>query len=88
MAVTLINSFKVPLDQEEAFLSGWRKTSAALVSKVGFLEAHLHRNTGKSGQEFLYVNVALWETAEDLINADPKSVSDADSLPGVQAFSR
>jgi hypothetical protein len=34
MAVTLINSFRVPLTQEGEFLSGWKKTSASLVSKV------------------------------------------------------
>jgi hypothetical protein len=34
MAVTLINSFRAPLTQEGEFLSGWKKTSASLVSKV------------------------------------------------------
>jgi hypothetical protein len=51
MAVTLINSFKVPLDQEEAFLSGWKKTSAALVSKVEFLEARAESCTMRPPSE-------------------------------------
>ena len=86
MAVTLINAFKVPLDQEEAFVAGWKKTSAGLIGKPGFLDACLHRNTGKADKEFLYVNVAHWETADELRNSDPKSIWDAKSLPGVKDF--
>ena len=86
MAVTLINAFKVPLDREQEFLAGWKKTSAGLLNKPGFLDASLHRNTGQANQEFLYVNVAHWETAEDLKQSDPKSIWDANSLPGVQDF--
>ena len=86
MAVTLINSFRAPLTQEGEFLSGWKKTSASLVSKVNSSKPIYTETTGKSGEELLSVNVARWETAEDLVSANPKSVSDADSLPDVQAF--
>ena len=31
------------------------------------------------------MNIARWNTAEDLLSANPKSVSDAGELPGVKA---
>jgi len=86
MPITLINVFKVPPDQEKDFIAGWEKTSARLVNKRGFIDARLHRNTGRADKEFLYVNVAHWETAEDLKNSDPKSIWDANTLPGVKDF--
>ena len=86
MAVTLINVFRVPADQEEAFLDGWKKTTESIRNKTGFLDARLHRNTGQANTEFLYVNVAHWRTAEDLKASDPKTVWDANSLPGVNDY--
>ena len=86
MPITLINVFRVPLDQDEHFIAGWKKTSAGLVNKRGFINARLHRNTGQADKEFLYVNVAHGETAEDLKNSRPKSIWDANSLSGVKDF--
>ena len=46
MAVTLLNVFIVPADKEDEFLTEWKKTANFFANTKGFLEAHLHRNTG------------------------------------------
>jgi len=46
MPVTLINTFKVPTEQEQEFLKRWNETTAVYARTPGFIETHLHRNTG------------------------------------------
>ena len=53
MAVTLINSFRVPLTQEGAFLSGWKKTSASLINKVDSSKPIYTETLESSGRSFL-----------------------------------
>ncbi len=66
MAVTLINVFMVPADRQEEFLSTWKETANVFQAAKGsgFLETHLHRNTGTGNQTFAFVNIARWESAE------------------------
>lgn len=64
MPVTLINVFNVPADREAEFLANWRATTEVFKAREGFLETHLHRNTGVGNQTFQFVNVARWTSAE------------------------
>ncbi len=64
MPVTLLNVFIVPEDKEEEFLAEWRKTATRFSRTKGFLETHLHRNTGVGNQNFRFINIAKWESAE------------------------
>jgi heme-degrading monooxygenase HmoA len=64
MPVTLLNVFIVPEDKEEEFLLNWRKTTGVFSRKKGFIEAHLHRNTGVGNTAFRFINIAKWESAE------------------------
>ncbi len=83
MTVTLINAFVVPPEREDEFLANWRKTTDVFSHKQGFVETHLHRNTGVGNATFLYINVAQWESAEawDRIHAEYKPTED--DIPGV-----
>ena len=64
MAVTLMNVFNVPADKEQEFLREWRRTTDVFRRRPGFIETHLHRNTGVGNQTFQIINVARWESAE------------------------
>jgi heme-degrading monooxygenase HmoA len=64
MAVTLLNVFMVPTEKEAEFLENWKKTTEAFKKRTGFIETHLHRNTGVGNQTFQFINVAKWESAE------------------------
>jgi heme-degrading monooxygenase HmoA len=64
MSVTLINVFVVPKDSEEDFLSNWKMTTQVFVKDAGFIEAHLHRNTGVGNSTFSFINIARWRSAD------------------------
>ena len=64
MAVTLINVFIVPAEKEEEFRRSWDQTSAKFSETPGFIETHLHRNTGVGNGTFQYINIARWESAQ------------------------
>lgn len=64
MAVTLINTFIVPKDREEEFLSHWNTTAKYFAERPGFIETHMHRNTGVGNGTFSFINIARWESAE------------------------
>ena len=64
MSVTLINTFIVPAGQEEEFLRHWGMTSDRFSKTPGFIEAHLHRNTGVGNGTFSFINIAKWTSAE------------------------
>jgi quinol monooxygenase YgiN len=64
VAVTLINVFIVPDAKEAEFLEHWRATTAVFSKRPGFLETHLHRNTGVGSDSFKFINIARWESAE------------------------
>ncbi len=69
MPVTLLNVFIVPEGKEEEFLTEWQKTAAHFSHTKGFLEAHLHRNTGKGNTTFSFINIAKWESPEAWYNS-------------------
>jgi heme-degrading monooxygenase HmoA len=64
MAVSLINVFIVSKESEEEFLQNWKKTTSVFVKDPGFIEAHLHRNTGVGNGTFSFINIARWQSAE------------------------
>ena len=41
MPVTLINTFKVPAEQEQEFLTRWSETTAIYARTSGFVETHM-----------------------------------------------
>lgn len=64
MAVTLLNVFIVPRESEAEFLRNWRETTEYFKRHPGFIETHLHRNTGVGNQSFRFINIATWASAE------------------------
>ena len=64
MAVTLLNVFIVPEDREAEFLEHWQRSANRFSGTPGFIETHLHRNTGVGNQSFRFINIARWESAE------------------------
>ena len=65
MAATLINVFTVPADKLDEFVTEWKKTCAHFAqNSSGFVETHLHRNSGTGNQSFQFINIARWTSAE------------------------
>ena len=84
LAVTLINVFNVPAEHKGAFLENWRKTTEVFKKRKGFLETHLHHNTGVGNGTFQFINIARWESAEDWrSNHDDYRPTEYD-IPGVK----
>lgn len=61
--VVLINAFEVPADQAEQFIAAWEQTRDYLRSCPGLIETALHQAL-TPGPDFLFVNIARWQTAE------------------------
>jgi heme-degrading monooxygenase HmoA len=66
--VILINSFEVPDDQAEKFISAWERTRDYLETQPGYIDTSLHQAVAPNA-EFPFVNVAHWQTAEDFMAA-------------------
>jgi heme-degrading monooxygenase HmoA len=66
--VVLINAFEVPADQAEHFIAAWEETRDFLQSQPGYLETALHQALTPDA-EFLFVNIARWQTPEDFTAA-------------------
>ena len=85
MAVTFINAFTVPEDQDKAFQENWKQTSGLFADTPGFIEVNLYQIIGSG--EFRYVTVALWESADALTAANklhrPDTSGTRASMPGV-----
>lgn len=84
MPVTLINAFIVPDDQEEAFLKNWNETTDVFKRNAGFIEAHLHRNTGVGNGTFRFINIARWVSAEAWRSTHDTYMPGENRLPGVK----
>jgi heme-degrading monooxygenase HmoA len=84
MAVTLINTFIVPEEQEAEFLKNWKKTTEVYSRTSGFIETHLHRNTGVGDGTFKFINIARWESAEAWRSTHEDYTPGENSLPGVE----
>ena len=57
MAVTLINPFEVPPDEDQAFIAGWERAREFLAGREGFAATALHRAL-RPDVDFRFVNVA------------------------------
>lgn len=87
MAVTLINVFMVPADKQEEFLATWKQTSSHFEKSAadsGFIETHLHRNTGVGNQTFAFINIARWKSADHWKNAHDAYSPKEYLIPGVK----
>jgi heme-degrading monooxygenase HmoA len=62
--VTLMNSFTVSPDQDEAFLAQWTQTSKYFIAQPGFISLKLHRAVSGDAR-YRWVNVANWESEAD-----------------------
>ena len=84
MSVTLINTFIVPHDKEAEFLADWKTTAQVFANKPGFIETHLHRNTGVGNQTFQFINIARWASAEAWRSNHDDYKPAEYSIPGVK----
>jgi heme oxygenase (mycobilin-producing) len=63
--ITLINVFEIHADEIDRFLQEWRERAQFLSSQPGFRSLRLHRALNPEAR-FQLVNVAEWNSAEDL----------------------
>lgn len=84
MPVTLINTFKVPAEQEQEFLKRWSETTSVYARTSGFIETHMHRNTGVGNPTFNYINIAVWASSEAFLQAHKDYVPGEESIPGIE----
>jgi heme-degrading monooxygenase HmoA len=66
--VVLINAFEVPAGQAGAFIAAWEKSRDFLQAQPGYLATALHQALAPDA-EFLFVNIARWQTAADFTAA-------------------
>ena len=59
--VTLMNSFAVNPDQDEAFCELWTKTARYFTARPGFISLRLRR-AASADAPYRWVNVATWES--------------------------
>jgi heme-degrading monooxygenase HmoA len=78
--VILINSFEVPLGEDESFLAGWDTAREVLRAQDGYLATRLHRSLSPDA-EFRYVNVAQWASADAFRVATSRPAFRAAALP-------
>ena len=63
-SVTLINSFVVSPERDEAFFALWQQASHYFRMQPGFVSLRFHRAVSPDAQ-YRYVNVATWATMTD-----------------------
>jgi heme-degrading monooxygenase HmoA len=84
MAVTLLNVFIVPEELEEEFLTNWKKSCHVFSHTPGFIETHLHRNTGVGNGTFRFINIARWESADAWHSSHAAHPPTEYAIPGVK----
>jgi heme-degrading monooxygenase HmoA len=62
--VTLMNSFVVPPERDEAFQAMWDQTSKYFIARPGFVSLRLHRAVSADASH-RWVNVATWASEAD-----------------------
>lgn len=82
--VVLINAFEVPADRAEHFIKAWEETRDFLQLQPGYIETALHQGL-RPDADFLFVNIARWETAE-AFSAAMGSVGFRDSAAGLAGY--
>ena len=60
----LINVFEVPDGRDEEFLAGWEEGKRFMERQPGYVSTALHRSLDPQAR-FRYINVAVWESADD-----------------------
>lgn len=78
--IVLINTFFVPREKIDEFLTLWREDAAFMKAQPGFVSTQMHRGTAGSQ---LLVNIGIWESAEALgrAHADPEFREKSGKLP-------
>lgn len=66
--VTFIDTFTIPENAREAFISRMNKNRELLKTMPGFIEDHAFEKTSGESR-FNYVTIATWENEEAIINA-------------------
>jgi len=87
LAVTLLNVFSVPEHLEAEFLKNWQKSADRFSRTPGFIETHLHRNTGVGNGTFRFINIARWESADAWHSSHAAYPPTEYAIPGVQGHS-
>ncbi|MWA05147.1 antibiotic biosynthesis monooxygenase [Actinomadura sp. LD22] len=64
--IVLANTFVVPKERTEAFLSLFRRQAEFMKTQPGFVSLRMHRGTAGSR---LLMNVAVWDSTEALATA-------------------
>ncbi|HEU4793130.1 MAG TPA: antibiotic biosynthesis monooxygenase family protein [Nitrolancea sp.] len=80
--VVLINVFEVPEDKDEELLAGWEQGKAIMERQPGYVSTALHRSLDPTAR-FRYINMAVWESAEDFSAAlnNPEFVAYRNAFP-------
>jgi len=81
---TLINPFEVPVGKEDEFVERWNQAAQYLRQRDGFISTRLHQSLDPHAP-FRFVNVAVWESAEQFQQA--MSTSKFQALAGEMSFS-
>ncbi len=83
MTVKLINVFAVPRGAVDEFLKRWNETMQVYARSEGFIDTHLHRNTGVGNQTFNFINIAHWASNEAFVQAHRDYVPGEESIAGI-----
>jgi hypothetical protein len=75
--VILINKFSVDPEEFDLFLKGWAAEAEKFKEQPGFISTQLHKGIGGSG---IFVNYAVWESAEYFKRAVNKVMDPQDRL--------
>lgn len=62
--LVLINPFEVPEGRDGELIESWKAVHNYVSRRKGFVSTALHRSLNPKAR-FRFINVALWETAED-----------------------
>jgi heme-degrading monooxygenase HmoA len=84
-AVTVINSFEVPVGREAEFVELWKEVSVYVQKKPGYLGHKLHRAIAPDAP-FQFVNVAQWASMAHLQDAHDTGFRDLVDQPAWSAF--
>jgi quinol monooxygenase YgiN len=78
--IVLVNTFFVPRDKIDEFLTQWKDDAQFMKAQPGFISTQMHRGVGGSQ---LLVNIGIWESTEDLAraHANPEFQALARKLP-------
>ncbi|MGW4351505.1 antibiotic biosynthesis monooxygenase family protein [Nocardia sp. NPDC004582] len=78
--ITVINTFVVPAELVDDFLTTWTDDASFMKSQPGFVSTQMHRGFGGSQ---LFANIAVWESSAALLAAlsNPEFLQGAAKYP-------